>query len=413
MDERAAAFARLFQAVHEGVYIGTIGADVTTTLERGRQLAALGNCAACHTAPGGTPGAGGRAFDTPFGTVLSTNLTPDVATGIGAWSFSAFQRAMREGVSRDGHRLYPAFPYTAFTRIGDDDLMALYAHLMAQPAIANAVPESRLAFPFSVRPLLALWNALHLEPGPRTPEPSTSAQWQRGEFLVNGPGHCGACHTPRDALGAERTGTALLSGARIEGWWAPSLTTVGARGLPWTESSLYAYLRRGWSPHHGAAAGPMAEVVASLQGAPDDDLRAMAHYLASFQPAATDTAVQAQADARRAQALADAPPPDAMQRFFESACGACHAEGRAPVELGQNIPLALSSKLRADKPDNLLRVLMDGIREPATRELGFMPAFRHSVDDRQVAELAAWLRRRHAPDLPAWSGLAEAVAAAR
>lgn len=383
------------------------------TLERGRQLAALGNCTACHTAPGGAPNAGGRAFETPFGTVVSTNLTPDVATGLGAWSFSAFQRAMREGVSRDGHRLYPVFPYTAFTRIGDDDLMALYAHLMAQPAAKNEVPASRLPFPFGMRPLLALWNALHLEPGPHSEEPTKPALWQRGEFLVNGPGHCGACHTPRDALGAERRGTEQLSGAPIEGWWAPSLTTVGARGLPWTEASLYAYLRRGWSPHHGAAAGPMAEVVASLQGAPDDDLRAMAHYLASFQPAATDAPVQAQADARRARALAAAPPPDATQRFFQSACGACHAEGRAPVELGQNIPLALSSKLRADTPDNLLRLLMDGIREPATRELGFMPAFRHSVDDRQAADLAAWLRRRYAPDLPAWPDLAAAVAAAR
>jgi nicotinate dehydrogenase subunit B len=179
-------------------------------LEKGRQLAALGNCAQCHTTPGGPALAGGLAMDTPFGTVYSTNITPDVDTGIGAWSFSAFQRAMREGVARDGHRLYPAFPYTAYTRMTDEDLMALYAWLMSQPPVRAQASSTQLKFPFSLRPLLAGWNALYLESGPRpSAEAARSAQWQRGEYLVNGVGHCGACHTPRNALGAEQGGTAF------------------------------------------------------------------------------------------------------------------------------------------------------------------------------------------------------------
>jgi len=413
----------------------------TETLERGRQLAALGNCAGCHTAEGGKANAGGRPLETPFGTVYATNLTPDPATGIGRWSFSAFQRAMREGVSHDGRMLYPAFPYTAFTRMTDDDLTALYAHLMTQPAVAQATPAADLRAPFNLRPLMHLWNALYLQPGPRTVPAATlaalpagvdAALWQRGEALVNGPGHCGACHTPRDALGAEKTGSAYLSGAWVDGWHAPSLTALNRRTLPWSETALLSYLQNGHSAAHGVAVGPMAQVVGSLQGAPDQDLRAMAHYLATLQGnTAAQTAVPGStapqgaagqplavppspgpdtvlvtrlATDAVARARALAPLPDATQRMFESACGACHSDGTAPVDLGLNLPLALNSKLQADQPDNLLRVLLDGIQRPATRDIAFMPGFRHALDDAQLADLALWLRRRYAPDHPAWPG---------
>jgi nicotinate dehydrogenase subunit B len=383
------------------------GASVYTaaTVERGRQLAALGNCAGCHTVPGGTPYAGGRAIDTPFGVVYSSNLTPDATTGIGRWSFSAFQRAMREGVSHDGRHLYPAFPYPSFTRMGDDDLTALYAFLLAQPAVAQATPATTLRPPFQARPLMALWNALHLTPGPQAvaaPPAVDAARWQRGEYLVNGPGHCGACHTPRDAMGAERVADAHLAGATVDGWQAPSLTAQGRRTLPWTEASLFSYLRQGHSAHHGVAVGPMAEVVSGLADAPDDDLRAMAHYLAWLQGPVDPAGVQVQAETAIAQARQRTPLPDASQRLFTSACGACHGDGTVPVDLGLNLPLALNSKLRADNPDNLLRVLLDGIQQPATRDIAFMPAFRHALDDAQLADLAAWLRRRYAPDHAPW-----------
>ncbi|MEF7614983.1 molybdopterin cofactor-binding domain-containing protein [Aquincola sp. MAHUQ-54] len=372
------------------------------TIERGRLVAAAGDCIVCHTAPGGMANAGGRAMATPFGTVYTTNLTPDADTGIGRWSFTAFQRAMREGLSRDGRHLYPAFPYTAFTRMTDDDLTALYAYLMAQPAVRSEVPATALSFPFGVRPLMALWNALYLQPGPQPTDPARSAAWNRGAYLVEGAGHCGACHTPRNAFGAERGGPAYLSGAVVDGWEAPSLTAQGRRPRPWTEDDFYSYLRRGFSPNHGVASGPMAPVVHELQALPDDDVRAMATYLASFNAPALASPSTTTATA--------ALLPGASQRLFEGACGACHHDTPVPGQFGLDLPLALNTNVHSDRPDNLLRTILDGLQHPPTRDVGFMPAFRDALDDRQVAEIAAYMRARYAPGRPAWRNL-EAEAA--
>ena len=383
------------------------------TLARGQRLAALGDCAGCHTAPGGARNAGGLAIATPFGTVVSTNLTPDIETGIGAWSFSAFQRAMREGISRDGHRLYPAFPYPAFTRMVDADLTDLYAYLMAQPAVRADVPSSRMAFPFGARSLMALWNGLFLTSGVVAGEPARSAQWQRGEYLVNGVGHCGACHTARHGLGAQRSGAAFLAGAMVDGWEAPALTAATRAPVAWTAQAFYDYLRHGHSAQHGAATGPMATVVRELGPASDADLRAMAAYLASFNPEQSDTQAAGAAQRAIAAAQAQAPLPDAAQRMFQTACGACHHDGDGPHLLGVNVPLALASKLHAEQPDNLLRVILDGVRDPATRQIGYMPGFRNHLDDREIAALAHYMRQRFAPGRPAWRDLNGAVAQAR
>ena len=369
------------------------------TLERGRLLAAAGDCVVCHTAPGGTPNAGGRAMDTPFGTVYTTNLTPDGATGIGQWSLAAFTRAMREGISRDGRHLYPAFPYTAFSKMRDDDITALYAYLMAQPAVAAQPPQTQLAFPFSLRPLLAGWNALFLDAGPVPDDAARTPQWNRGAYLVNGAGHCGACHTPRNALGAEQGGAATLSGALVDGWEAPALTGLSRAPVPWTAQAFYDYLRHGHSRAHGAASGPMAPVVRELSALPDADIRAMATYLASLNP---------QADTATAPKVQAAPAwPSPAQRLFDGACAACHHDGNGPTLLGLNLPLALSTKLHSDRPDNLLRMILEGLQEPATPAIGFMPSFAEHLSDAQIAELAAHMRARYAPDKPAWQGLAE------
>ena len=381
---------------------GSANVYTAAVIEKGRVLAAAGDCIVCHTASGGALNAGGRAMPTPFGTVYSTNLTPDITTGIGAWSFSAFQRAMRDGVSRDGRHLYPAFPYTAFTKTIDEDLTALYAYLMTQPAVAAALPETRLAFPFSLRPLMAVWNAVFLTPGPVAAVATQSAEWNRGAYLVDGLGHCGACHTARGALGAEQGGTAYLGGAIVDGWEAPALTALGRAPIPWSEAELFNYLRHGHSVQHGSASGPMAPVVQQLAQLPEADVRAMAIYLASFNtPAASAPTGEV------------APLDGAAHRLFTTACGACHHDGSGPQLLGQNIPLALNTKLHSERPDNLLRVILEGIREPASRDIGFMPAFNHALGDAQVAQLAAYIRQRFAPGQPAWPNLEAASARAR
>ena len=387
-------------------------------IERGRLLAALGNCVGCHSAEGGVPNAGGRPMATPFGTVYTTNLTPDAATGIGQWSFSAFQRAMREGISRDGHQLYPAFPYTAFSQVSDEDLTALYAWLMAQPAVVNPVPETRLAPPFNLRPLMGLWNALYLQPGalpaimPAAAPGIDPVQWARGAYLVNGLGHCGACHTPRDALGAERSRSAYLGGALADGWEAPALGALSRSPLPWTEAALRYYLRRGQHADHGIAGGPMAGVVQQLAQLPEADLAAMAHYLVAQQAPASADAPTAAALVQRAAAQAGLLPGPA-QRMFQGACGACHHDGDGPALLGLNQPLALNPNLHSARPDNLLRTILDGIWQPAFPEIGHMPAFRHALDDAQIAELAAWMRQRYAPGQAPWADLPAQVARLR
>jgi nicotinate dehydrogenase subunit B len=383
------------------------------TVARGRQLAALGDCAVCHTVANGAINAGGRAIETPFGTIYATNITPDVETGIGAWSYPAFERAMREGIHRDGRHLYPAFPYIHFARTSDADLQALYAYLMAQPAVHAETPKNDLAFPFNWRPLLAGWNALFHRAGTFEADATKSATWNRGAYLVEGLGHCGACHSPRNALGAEKA-SAYLAGGFAEGWEAPPLTSLSQAPIPWSEDELYAYLRSGESRLHGVAAGPMAPVVKELAALPDQDIRAMAVYLASFNETAIDRPAQdalaAQLEnATRSRVVAASP---AGARLYEGACAVCHAVGGA-VLFGSRPSLALNSNLHSAMPDNLIQVILHGIASPVSSDLGYMPAFKDSMSDGQLAELVSYLRQQFAPDKPAWTGVQAAVSRAR
>ena len=381
------------------------------TIARGKALASLGACESCHTAPDGQPYAGGRGIATPFGTVYATNITPDVATGIGAWSFAAFLRAMREGIGRDGRHLYPAFPYTDFALATDDDLQAIYAYLMTLPPVRTAAARTRLAIPFSLRPLMAGWNLLFHRAGPFRPDPARSALWNRGAYLVEGLGHCGACHSPRNALGAERAATPL-AGGMAEGWEAPALDGSAPAPVPWSEAELYTYLRTGFSRLHGPAAGPMAVVIRELAALPDADLRAMAHYLAS-RPAEPVTAAEEQ---RREATIAAADPYRASLgsggRLYQGACAACHEPG-GPPRFGVQPNLALNTNLQSALPDNVIRVVLRGIQAPADPALGAMPGFAAALDDRQVADLLGFLRRHFAPDRPPWPELERRIAALR
>ncbi|UFZ07264.1 molybdopterin-dependent oxidoreductase [Bradyrhizobium ontarionense] len=377
------------------------------TIARGEALAALGNCAVCHTADGGVVNAGGRALETPFGTLFSTNITPDVETGIGAWSYPAFERAMREGVHRDGRQLYPAFPYTHFARTGDADLQALYAYLMAQPSVRQRAPDNALRFPFNLRPLVAGWNALFHDSQPFKPDPAKSEQWNRGFYLVESLGHCSACHSPRNALGAEPR-NAYLAGGFADGWEAPALTSLSTAPIPWTEDELATYLRSGQSRFHGVAAGPMAPIVKDLATLPDTDIRAMATYLVSFQEPSADTAkldaMAFELEARTKVTSASSP----AARLYLGACAACHEVGGLPL-FGSRPSLALNSNLHSATPDNLIQVILHGIMKPASSDLGYMPAFKDHLSDAQLSELVSYLRGQFAPDKPAWTDVDAAV----
>ncbi|HYS66120.1 MAG TPA: molybdopterin cofactor-binding domain-containing protein [Paraburkholderia sp.] len=380
---------------------------------RGKLLASLGNCAVCHTARNGVPNAGGKPLDTPFGTVYSTNITPDAQTGIGTWPLDAFMRAMRQGISRDGHHLYPAFPYTSFRNTSDDDLKALYAYLMAQTPVRSRPPETKLAYPFSVRPLMAAWNGLFLGRNTFTADATQSAQWNRGAYLVNGLGHCSACHTPRNAFGAEKTGAAFMGGGLAEGWEAPALSTLSNAPVPWSEDELFSYLRHGYAPLHGVAAGPMAPVVGDLAALPDRDIRAMATYLASLNPleANADPATVARQYEQASAITGTASGLGA--RLFDGACAACHHTGSGPQLFGAHPSLALNTNLHSATPDNLIRVILDGIGSPARAELGTMPAYRDSFNDAQIAELVSYLRQQFAGGKPAWQDVTASVARIR
>ena len=380
------------------------------TIERGRQLAALGACATCHTAKDGASYAGGLALPTPFGTVMTTNITPDLETGIGNWSYAAFERAMRAGIHRDGRQLYPAFPYPSFAKASEADLQALYAFLMSQPAVRRENEPSKLTFPFNLRPLMAGWNLLFNRGGELKPDPARSASWNRGRYLVDGLGHCGACHTPRNALGAEKGGGAYLSGGEAEGWEAPALTRLSAGPIPWSEAELYAYLKTGASRQHGAASGPMAPVIAELGNLPDSDVRAMASYLASLsEPLAAAEADELAARIEQQTARTANPATSPIARLYEGACAACHETGRAAPLVNAGPALGLSSKLHAASPTNLVNMLLEG----GQHGIGSMPSFATALDDRQLAALAAYLRGRFAPGKPAWEGIDAAISRAR
>lgn len=368
---------------------------------RGARVMALGDCAVCHTARGGKPFAGGLALATPFGTLYSTNITPDPETGIGTWSLDAFTRAMRRGIARDGHQLYPAFPYIHFTRMSDGDIAAAYAYLMRREPVVAKTPPNDLIFPLNFRPLVAFWNVLFLRTGPDTPEGSRSAQWNRGRELVSGLGHCAACHTPLNIIGGEKWGQAFEGGV-IDGWEAPPLTRLAHGPVPWTPAQLVTYLRTGISSAHGAAAGPMLPVTQELATVPPDDVEAMATYLFSLQkPTSADTGT----------ARAAAADQLSIQRgsvLFAGACAACHGDMSPMQSIGGRPSLATSSAIHAATPRNTIQMMLEGVPWQGERRLHYMPAFDEAMGDAQLADLAAYLRATYSL-LPPWDSVSQAV----
>jgi len=361
-------------------------APTPENIARGAYLARAGDCVACHTARGGAEYAGGRALDTPFGRLYGPNLTPDPETGIGLWSADDFWNALHNGKSRDGRLLYPAFPYTNYTRVSRTDSDALYAYFRSLPARRQPNRPHELDFPYDQQALLAGWRLLYFKPATFTPEPARGAAWNRGAYLVEGLGHCSACHSTRNRLGASGD---TLSGGLIPtiGWYAPSLTASGEAGLgDWSQEHIVALLGTGVSPR-GSATGPMAEVVArSLQYLTPADLGAMATYLKSLP--ASETPAQESGERAGEELLAEG------RRLYGTHCVDCHGadgKGKAPAYP----PLAGNRAVTLSPAVNAIRIVLNGGFPPGTagnpRPYG-MPPYSHELNDAQVAAVLTYVR---------------------
>jgi len=378
-------------------------------VERGARVAALGSCAACHTVDPARPFAGGFPIETPFGTVYSTNITPDARTGIGGWSEEAFTRAMRNGVSRDGHLLYPAFPYNHYARLGQDDVRALYAYFMSRPPLAAAARANDMTFPFGFRPLVGFWNLLYLDGAPFRPDPKQSAQWNRGAYVADALAHCSACHTPRTALGGPDD-KRFFDGGEAEDWYVPALNAKSPSPLPWTREHLAAYLRTGIAPGHAAAGGPMQGVAENLRLADPADVEALATYIHSYLVQAPARATPATRPGSLPAPKADDPDLDRMRlghQVYANACARCHDAGRAESS-GTALPLQQAVALYDPDPRSLLHLVREGIAPPDGEPARWMPGFGAILTDEQTVALAAYLRRYGAAQAD-WPDLADRV----
>ena len=395
------------------------------TIQRGANLAAIGDCVACHTAPEGKAYAGGFPLHTQFGTIYGTNITPDPETGIGRWSLAAFTRAMREGVDRRGRHLYPAFPYDHFTLLGDEDIQALYAYQMTREPVRAVTPDNQLTFPLNFRPLVAGWKLFFLDTRPFRGEAARGEEWNRGAYLVQGLAHCGACHTPRNVLGATRK-KHFLAGGEAEGWHAPAINAASRAPVPWSAESLYRYLRYGADPQHEIAAGPMTPVVHNLSNVPESEVRAIAAYVASLigppDPAREQRANAALAIARRASTagpadaaepqLRDGPAasPQAGAALYAASCAICHGavERNPGASSADALHLALSSSVSLPSASNLIRIVLQGMAPPDGERGAFMPGFAGAYTDAQIAAIANYLRASYT-DRPAWNDVEREV----
>ncbi len=366
-------------------------------IERGEYLAAVGDCAACHTVRGGQPYAGGRSLATPFGDVPAPNITPDPDTGIGQWSFEDFWRALHEGKGRQGELLYPVFSYTSFTKVTRDDALAIFAYLKSLPPVNRPDLPSGLAFPYNVRSGLVAWRALYFQPGVFRPDASKSDEWNRGAYLVQGLGHCNECHTERDSLGGLKKDQ-HLTGGRIPAlaWYAPDLSTQSGGGLEgWRAQDIVDLLKTGQSAK-GTAFGPMADVVRlSTQHMTDADLQAVATYLQSLPPRASPAST---APFMRAASA------EQGGTLYAKHCADCHGKDGNGVA---GIYPPLNGNITVTEPTgiNAVRSVLLGGFAPTTAANPrpySMPPFAQQLRDADVAALVTYIRQ-------SWSNRAGAV----
>jgi mono/diheme cytochrome c family protein len=351
---------------------------------RGKALTIAGDCASCHTADPAKPFAGGKRIDTPFGGIYSPNLTPDRDTGLGSWSEDNFYRALRHGVAPNGSRYYPAFPYPNFSKLTRQDILAIRANLATLAPVRNTPPPQELRWPFNYRIVMRGWNWLFFKPGILTPDQQKSAEWNRGRYLVEGAGHCGACHTPKNYFGADKTAQAL-SGNEVGGWYAPRLDGAARTGLKsWSVEDITEYLQSGRNAKSHAG-GLMAEVVVgSTSKMSDADVRAIAEYLKSLPQSRRETIVT--------------PPDDAEmkagQAVYAKLCIACHeADGSGAPRIYP--PLPGNALLQSVNPSSSLRIILDGahtVTTPRAPNAGEMPGYAKQLSDEEIAAVTNYIR---------------------
>lgn len=378
---------------------GDIDKQEFNQIERGRYLTVVGDCAACHTLPGsGRAYAGGRAIETPFGVLLAPNITPDQLTGIGAWTDDEFVNALKQGTGRGGQHLFPAMPYTYYTRVTRNDALAIRAFLNTIPAVQHAVKADQLPFPFNVRASLIGWNALFFSPGEFQPVAGKSEKWNRGAYLAEGLAHCGLCHTPKNYLGGDKT-TERLRGYALQGWFAADLTNDSRRGIgAWSVADIATYLKTG---HAGSsiATGLMAETISnSTSHMTDADLEAIATYLKDEPSPATSENVVPVASGQADMKVG--------AQIYADECSGCHgANGKGTK--GLFTALDTSAIVQQSDPTSLMHVVLRGSRSVATDKAptgSAMPEFGWLLKDDEVAAVLTYIRN-------SWGNAAPAVTA--
>jgi mono/diheme cytochrome c family protein len=372
---------------------GSVAGDDTVLVERGRYVALAANCASCHTRPGGAPYAGGVAFEAPVGTIYSSNITSSLDHGIGKWTAKDLRRALHEGVAAEGYRLFPAFPYTSFTQMTDEDVDALYAYLGTVKADEYRPPDND--FVFKQRWAMAIWNALFFEPARYQPDPKQTPEWNRGAYLVGALGHCGACHTPRNRFLAEQSAKAYHGGTlreyvtadKVRDWAAVNLTSSADGLKTWSVDDLTKYLHTGFSLR-GGAWGPMNEVVRnSTSKLTLEDARAMATYIKSLPAKSSPEGEQVQPPVTAEQAALG-------QSIYEDRCEKCHsASGRGGMFSGP--PLAGSAIVQSADPASLINAVLYGATPAEGMKLGAwetMKPYADVLSDTDIANVANYVR---------------------
>lgn len=363
-------------------------ASFTTQLARGEYLTRAADCAACHTVPGGQAFAGGVAFSLPMGTIYSTNITADKDTGIGTWSDDDFVRALHAGVNKEGQPLYPAFPYTSYTALSREDILAIKAYLFSLPPVHAPARTNELSFPFNQRLAIGFWNALFLDKQRFVPEQGKSEAWNRGAYLATALGHCSECHTPRNSAFARKTGEDL-AGAELQGWKAYNITSDKDHGIgAWSDQELADYLSKGHAAGRGTASGPMGEVIEnSLQYLTPEDISALVAYLREVKPQQGGVTVPAVATTGGVSATGTA---GLGEQLFVGTCAGCHLDNGQGRQTDY-AALAGMRSVRDPHATNLTQVILHGSQLRVDGQHVFMPSFGRAYSDAEIAALSNYV----------------------